>query len=285
MKIAATVILYNPAEVVINNIRSYIKLVEKLYVVDNSKNSSTKIIESIADSDKVIFIHDGENKGIASRLNQVCDLAKQDQYQWLLTMDQDSSFSEGTLTDYLNCLDAFQQKEKVSMFGVNFSAKEFIQGECLPSSVNHLITSGSILNLQLWPDIGKFDEILFIDEVDYEYCLRSILQGFRIIEFSSIFLNHTLGAVSQHRSFKTIKRTSRVLHSPERLYYMTRNFLYVQSKFHNSFPEEIKERKKVFLNRIKNNLLYNKERVKVLKFIIKGAVDYRKRRMGRMQRQ
>ncbi len=282
MKIAATVILYNPAEVVLNNIRSYIEIVEKLYLVDNSKIPSTQIIGSIIQSDKVIYIHDGENKGIASRLNQACVLAKNDQFQWLLTMDQDSSFSEGILNNYLSCLDAFEDPQMVSMFGVNYTKKQLVEEECHPTEVNHLITSGSVLNLKLWPDICKFDENLFIDEVDFEYCLRSVLHGFRIIEFSNIFLDHRLGEVSQHRSFKTIKRTSRVLHSPERLYYITRNFLYIESKYRTSFPEEIKERKKVFLNRIKNNLLYNKERVKVLKFIIKGAVDYRKKRMGRM---
>jgi rhamnosyltransferase len=283
MKIAATVILYNPSEIVLNNIGSYIESVEKLYVVDNSEVISTSMIESNVHSDKVVYIHDGENKGIAARLNQVCDRAKQDQYQWLLTMDQDSSFSEGMLNDYLNCLNAFEGAQVVSMFGVNYTDDRLVEEKCHPTDVNHLITSGSILNLKLWSTIGKFDEDLFIDEVDYEYCLRSVLQGFRIIEFSNIFLDHSLGQVSQHLSFKTIERTSRVLHSPERLYYITRNFLYVQSRFHNSFPEEIKKRKKVFLNRIKNNLLYNKARVEVLKFIIKGAVDYRKRRMGRMR--
>jgi rhamnosyltransferase len=283
MKIAATVILYYPTEKAINNVQSYINGVEKLFIIDNSETVSSQVAEFFSQSEKVIYLHDGENKGIAKRLNQVCKLAKEARYDWLLTMDQDSFFAEGIISNYLHCVNRFDQKEKISMFGINFSEKTNNPDECNAVSVKHLITSGSILNLKLMETTGGFDENLFIDEVDFEYCLRSVAHGFNIIEFTNIFLNHNLGETSWHRSFKTSKITSRVLHSPFRIYYMTRNFLYVQSKYKNLFPAEIALRKTILLNRLKNNILYNKHRFKVIKYILKGVKDYRRKRMGKMK--
>ncbi|HUZ60330.1 MAG TPA: hypothetical protein VMU83_16280 [Hanamia sp.] len=283
MKIAATVILYYPNEIVIRNIQSYINSVERLYIVDNTEIPVAQITERLIEFPNSIYLHDGENKGIAARLNQASHLATKEGYDWLLTMDQDSSFQEKILINYLNCFHSFAGKEKVSMFGISYFEKMTNLQICNSIKVNELITSGSLLNLQLVPVIGEFDEKLFIDEVDFEYCLKSVLNGFGIFRFTNIFLTHNLGETSYHRSFKTFKLTSRVLHSPERIYYMTRNILYVQSIYGKATFNEIKIRKMKLLNRYKNNLLYNKKRFQVIKYIAKGYWDYKKNRMGKLK--
>ena len=283
MKIAGIVILYYPDENVIQNIASYLNFVDKLYIIDNTETPSILIVDKLKSFSKVIYIHDGENKGIAIRLNQISHLAIRNGFEWLLTMDQDSSFKSGVLNNYFNCIHSIKEQENVSMFGINHEETVNESNICKPVKVNHLITSGSILNLRSVNLIGGFDENLFIDEVDFEYCLRSIEKGFDIIQFPNIFLTHNLGQTSYHRSFKSTKLTSRVLHSPVRLYYMTRNFLYIQSKYKETFSEEINLRKKILLNRIKNNILYNKNRFRIIKFIIKGFSDYKKNRMGKLK--
>lgn len=283
MKIAGTVILYYPDENVIENISSYLNSVDILYIVDNTETPSKIIVDKLKPLLNVIYLQDRENKGIAARLNQVGELAISDGFEWLLTMDQDSSFKSGTLDKYFNCIDSFKEQGNVSMFGINHVIKEDESTICMPVKVQHLITSGSILNLRLVNLIGGFDEKLFIDEVDFEYCIRSVARGFDIIQFVNIFLNHNLGQTTRHRSYKTTKLTLRNLHSHIRMYYMARNFLYIQSKYRKTFPKEINHRRKILLNRIKNNILYNKERFKVMKNIIKGFGDFRKKRMGKLK--
>ena len=281
MKFAATVILYYPDEDVLKNIKSYIQSVEKLYIIDNSENPVKEIADAIKQLNNTVYLHDGDNMGIAARLNQASDLAIKDGYEWLLTMDQDSFFQEEVFINYLECLAVFDEKENVGMFGISYYEKSTETNVCNALSVNHLITSGSFLNLKLLPVIGGFDEKLFIDDVDFEYCLRSVSLGFKIIRFTNIFLDHQLGKVYDHRSLKTNKLTSRTLHTPVRLYYMTRNFLYVQSKYRTAFKEDIIYKRKALLNRFKNNILYNKKRFTVIKYIIKGVSDYRNSKMGK----
>ena len=76
MKIAAVVILYNPSSEVVKNIQSYANAIDQLFIVDNSAKPVKLIQDSFIDKPNFVYLHDRENKGIALRLNQVIQLAK-----------------------------------------------------------------------------------------------------------------------------------------------------------------------------------------------------------------
>ena len=282
MKLAGTVILYYPGTEVIFNIQSYVTNLECLYVIDNSEVKNEALVQRITELKKTIYLHDGENKGIAVRLNQAAKLAINDGYTLLLTMDQDSHFTQNNIEAYLKCISSFENKGKVSMFGVQYIDKQSENDACLPQLTEKLITSGSFVNLGLFELTGGFDENLFIDEVDLEYCYRSIKKGLQIIQFNNIFLEHHLGNKSYHRSLKNLRKTPRVLHSPTRIYYMTRNYYYLNEKYKYLFPQDTTRRKKSLINRIKNNILYGKQKLKTIKYIFKAIQDYKKKNMGKM---
>ena len=92
IRVAATVILYNPDEIsLLLNISSYINDVDKLYVIDNSDFSlSSKIVEYFLSINHIEYINLGGNKGIAYALNYAAISAIKAGYDWLMTMDQDS---------------------------------------------------------------------------------------------------------------------------------------------------------------------------------------------------
>lgn len=281
MAVAGVVILYHPEEEVILNIQSYLPFVDKLFVADNTEGTISQVALQLQAQNKIQILYDGNNEGIAKRLNEAARLAISDGYNWLLTMDQDSMFEDGEMENYLLYTGAFLFKERTAMFGVEYE-KKAVKKECEGKEVVQLITSGSILNLNLFTNIGSFDEALFIDEVDLEYCYRSIVNGYKIIQFSNIFMVHHLGKVSYHKSLKNLATTPRVLHSPLRLYYMVRNYLYVAKKYGNRFAENDKYRRTALLNRIKNNFLYGKERMKILRYIIKAYTDFKKNKFYKL---
>lgn len=283
MIIAAAVILYYPSKGIIDNILSYSSFVNILYSLDNSEDPSREIVEQIKKIPNCLYIHNGENEGIAKRLNQVCRLAIEDGFEWLLTMDQDSYFSEKNISTYINCAQALANKEQIAMTGVEIIKKETEEISCRYTEVISLITSGSMINLALFKKIGPFDEALFIDQVDLEYCYRAILKEYKVNQFPDIFLEHSLGVASVHKSLKTFKNTYRSLHSPLRIYYITRNYLYIRSRYRKSFSTEIAKTEKDLLIRLKNNLLYGKERIAVLKFFFKGIMDFKRKKMGKIQ--
>lgn len=275
--IFGVVIIYYPDEQLAANIRSYLPYLKRLLIIDNTPSQFRAGIEW-PDEYKVMHYHDGENKGIAKRLNDAARQAKNEGCNWLLTMDQDSRFDN--FEHYYNCFIQFAEKNKISAFGVEYE-KEFESKDCNYSDVMQLITSGSIINIDIWERLKGFDENLFIDEVDFEYCYRSIATGFRVVKFNNVFLRHTIGRSQQFISVKSLKKSNRALHSPMRIYYMVRNHLYVKNKYHHLFKDVFKLRRKDIAVTLKNNILYNTKRLEVLKAVYWAIIHYKQKKMGK----
>lgn len=280
MKLAAVIITYFPDETVLSNISTYLDHVDKLYIIDNSEPAHVFPPEIYA-RPKITIIAYGVNRGIAAPLNEAVTLAAGEGYEWLLTMDQDSYFASEQLALYWVNVTNFRGSEKVAMFGLTFENKPDMASRSYCSS-RLLITSGSMVNLPLTVATGGFNELLFIDEVDHEYCFRAGKLGFDTIRFTGLYFNHSLGTKKTARSLKNFKSTQRALHTPVRLYYMYRNFLYVSGQYKSLFPEEIDYLRRDLLNRVKNNFLYGRKKIVLLRMLLKAHSDFRNGRMGKL---
>ncbi|UAY56353.1 hypothetical protein K9M52_04865 [Arachidicoccus terrestris] len=260
------------------NLHSYLDQVSHLYIADNSQ---PKLIFSrdILDHPKITIINNSGNEGIAIRINQVAEMAIKEGYDWLLTMDQDSYFDAENIQSYFDYMNDYPGAGQVAMFGVETVEKPEIIAD-LNEPVDRLITSGSLLNLSLYKEIGPFDEQLFIDEVDHEYCYRAGLKGYRIIQFTHIFLEHQLGESVEVKTLRGGQKTTS-FHSPLRLYYMVRNYLYVRRKYKDVYQKDLKIRGRSLLHRIKNNVLYGPDKWKTLTMVFRALSDYKKGKMGK----
>ncbi|HEX8675945.1 MAG TPA: glycosyltransferase [Segetibacter sp.] len=277
MKIAGVVILYNPDEAaVIRNIECYIHFLDSLIVFDNS-GCAAEFIKRVKElSNKIIFISNPQNEGIAKPLNKALDLVAE-KYNWLLTMDQDSYFEEKQGEEYFS---GFEQLFYYSLNIAIVCPNHSLPGESVIADRNYkevirAITSGSIINTKICRKLKGFDEKLFIDDVDLEYCYRCVLAGYKIIQFFNIYMKHELGTKKQAGYFNFLKKSNRSLHSPLRIYFIVRNFLYVLSKYQKLLPEEMKERKKGLLVILKNNLFFSGRFFQVLIAIIRGYLHFK----------
>ena len=170
------------------------------------------------------------------------------------------------------------------MFGITHSEKSSLKGVCDIKKVNTLITSGSIINLSIFRKLDGFDENLFIDLVDTDYCFAALKAGYNIVEMSNIFMEHSIGNIVKKKSLKNFKVTNRSLHAPLRIYYMVRNFLYLKKKYGPLFKADFKIYQADLFNRIKNNLIYNKQRGRVLIVIFRALIDFYQNKMGKYSR-
>lgn len=95
MKIAALFVAYHPdIEQLLNNVAAVIDSVEYVLVWRNSSVADYSPLASL--SDKVILLGDGENRFIAYPLNQALQWCSSHGCDFLLTMDQDSTWSDFT---------------------------------------------------------------------------------------------------------------------------------------------------------------------------------------------
>lgn len=221
MKLPGIIVLYDPNVLqVFNNIKSYIDQLEVLYVFDNSENklNNKQIFEDF--SSKICYHSFNENRGIAFALNYLSHIAYKSNFKWILTMDQDSSFP--IPNGFKNYFDSVLLKinDQTALFSPNFNGENKDQPQ--------FYTSGALMNLEIWNNIGRFDENLFIDEVDGDFTFRLLEKKFRLVKINNIELIHELGD-KYCRRFLWIKLCSDN-HSAIRKYYIARNRIYLMKK-------------------------------------------------------
>jgi len=238
-KIGGCVILYHPDKSVTANIATWYPDVDVMFMIDNSPQQHPELAVQQPDFNpgKIHYHWMGGNKGVASALNVACRLALQQECNWLLTMDQDSHFHHKGLAGMIARIDAIEAANiPVGIISPAHLISEHFMEEEVGNykEVKYEMTSGNLLNLRAWQTVGSFEDKLFIDCVDMDYCLRLRKAGFRIIQVNGVHLQHSLGNF-QVRKVAGIKMGISN-HSPERKYYITRNKMYTLKKYFGFDP-------------------------------------------------
>lgn len=132
--------------------------------------------------------------------------------------------------------------------------------------------------------IGGFDELLFIDEVDHEFCYRGYLDKLSIYKcIEGIYLRHSLGnMIERFFIYRTLKCMN---HNYVRKYYIVRNRMYVYKKY--SFIDKkyfIKNYLKANLRLIFDIVLFENDKYRKLKYAFLGFKDFLFDRMGKTNR-
>ncbi|MBC3537869.1 glycosyltransferase [Megasphaera hominis] len=271
LSIAGVVILYNPDESVYKNISSYAPYIQKLYIIDNSEHTNENLLSKIIPHSNIIYIPHKENKGISYSLNEALRMAE-GQYDWLLTMDQDSRFADGKFPEYIQCL----TKLGDDVYGIcPASGSNDENKTILLEPVEKCITSGNIIRIKTAICCGGFDENLFIDEVDHEFCYRCNKAGYRLLKYKRNILIHALG----HPLHKNILgfHFNTLNEGYIRQYYIFRNKLYVCHKY----PERRYLEYKAMLKWFTKIILGEPDKLKKILYIYQGFRDYYRKKFGK----
>ncbi|MFH1838513.1 MAG: glycosyltransferase family 2 protein [Candidatus Kuenenbacteria bacterium] len=280
IKIAGVVVLYNPTLNVIDNINSYIDDLEILFVIDNSDEKEMAILDIFKNKEKVCYIDNHGNKGIANALNIGAKKAIENGYDWLFTIDLDSKVPFGMIASMIECLEFYNSKNIGIISPVHqnkygkFSEKNNKKNEAY-SKILITMTSGNLLNLNAYKKVGPFLEKLFIDSVDPEYCLRLNLNNFLVIQANEAILEHNLG--KQKKCFFFFPTN----HSPLRRYYITRNRLFVNHLYKKKFPAFCKNETMRFYKDLIKILIAEDQILLKIKAMIQGFIDYRNNKFGK----
>ena len=266
-KICAGMVTFNPdKEILISNIASIIDKVDAVIVHDNG-STNIKMIDELCKQNEVILLKNSKNQGIARALNQLCQYAIDNDFSWIITLDQDSITEDNLikeLTRYVSNDVAILAPNVIYRHNEKFAdeIKKGIREE------QWVITSASLTNLNVWRKIGGFDENLFIDGVDRDFCIRANQAGYKVLKDYNVSIWHDLGNLKCRKMFgRTIYVTN---HSPKRKYYMVRNAIYLDKKL------ELNTSKLYIIKILIKTLLYEDDRIKKIKDIKKGISDGKK---------
>ena len=279
-RIAAVVVLYNPDCDLISNIQSYLNQVDKLYIIDNSDKNLESEIRRIKSSVPIFYKFNNSNIGIAAALNIGINESMKEGYDYILTMDQDSSASELMVERLYSIIVASNKNGIVAAyhFDPTVDKKESL---IKTEEILFTMTSGNLLSLEAVKTVGDFWEELFIDHVDHEFCLRLNKFGYRVIKTNFTLVHHKLGQLVKHSLFNhTLWSTN---HPPIRLYYRFRNRFFVKDRYKKDFPKYIKIDNKNIFFELLSIFLFETNRIAKLKMIIKGYIHYKYNILGPYQ--
>lgn len=269
IKTAGAVILYHPDNKIINSVIEYIHQVDILIVWDNTELANLSTLSVFKSIPNVILRQTGENLGIAKALNQCAMIAIGNKCKYLLTMDQDSNVSENMISSLVKVAESSNSIGLVTPVHRN----RFYTSE--PDDVNVIEVkvakaSGNLINLNIWEKCKGFNEKYFIDYVDIEYCWRLRLNHYTILQDNSIRMPHSEANLSRRNFF--FRKVFPYNNSPIRMYYKTRNLIYLVQEYHRLLPHEVKHEISVYMRNLLKLLLFEDQKYLKLKMIFKGVI-------------
>lgn len=267
MKTLAGIVLYNPdIERLKENIAAIEKQVDCLLFIDNASKNLEEALDVIPST--AVVLKNEKNLGSATALNQICQYALDNGYEWALTLDQDSVVAHNLMSVYKEVAGANQH---LGMICCKLVDRNFDTGEGKYKNdlyVTSCITSASYVNIMAWQDVGGFDDTMFIDRVDFDFCAALWKAGWGIYKTIKTEILHEIGHT------RKVKVRGRMCDSnnekPFRYYYIARNILYEVRKF-RSFKRALYE---LCTNRLPWVVwLYEEHKWAKTKEMIRGAWD------------
>lgn len=269
--IYAGIVTYNPELLRLkDNISAIQKQVPFVIIFDNGSNNFEDIMKITSEFSNTKMLASKTNMGIAAALNRLMQWGYENDYDWMLSLDQDSICTSNyvsTMKPYLTVEESLGVvapvivDRNVGVVGHN--------PELEYAHVNTCITSGALSKIFAWKKIGEYDESMFIDSVDFEYCYRMRKYGYGVIQVKNVHLLHEIGK-SEKRRFLFWKIDVKN-HSAFRKYYMARNNVYYPMKH------------RLWLHFIRGNirnlqmgvivLIYESDKKKKMKSILAGWKD------------
>lgn len=276
---AAVAVLYEPDHKVIFNIMSYSRYLEKVYVIDNTEFMDTELVQKIKGLRNVQYIWNHGNLGLAVALNMGCQKAFSDGYPYVFTMDQDSVMQSGTVERMKAFMESSSDRTVVAPFVIPYfdTVSPWNKKKTDKSQVvNFAITSGMLVSKEAFEDVGGFDDKLFIECIDVDFCIKLKQKSWKIIKIENAVLYQRAGN-SEPKKFLW-KTVHPLFEAPYRGYYKFRNKKYLKNKY----GKKIYQFTPRLYEAVVKTLLYEPNKMVRFHYYLKGYRDGMRKQMGKI---
>ncbi len=284
-KIYAGIITYNPdIDKLMKNIIAVLPQVEGLLIVDNGSDNVSDInkliqrvnVEHNPGFTDILFKTNDKNKGVAYALNQIMNKAESQGATWVLTLDDDTEVYPELVSMYKKFIDEGKVDNLASISCLRKDRQYKEKNVAIKESVSHIgkeydivktcITSGNLVFVDAWRKVKGFNNRLFIDMVDDDFCFRLGEQGYKIVRLNEYGFLHEMGENIMHVRFLGKDKVV-FAYSPSRKYYTARNVRYMINRYDMGLNNEYT---RYLFKRIVGTILYEKQKLKGLNAYIKG---------------
>lgn len=243
LPVAALVVGYLPHSNTLDMLlRSLLMEVQLVVLLDNG-GASGYLMDSPPSRQRVVYVDMEGNRGVGAALNRGMAIARAAGHRFVVTFDQDSAPPSGLVSEML---DAMQKKKlgrvPCAAVGPRFYDRRVESARCYPVyretderihswdecvstcmlETDVLITSGMLVDSDVWSRGLEYDERLFVDYTDTDWCFRARAAGYRLFVLSSSRMPHALSDAPPVR----VGKLHLLRYSPIRRYYYFRNTIW-----------------------------------------------------------
>jgi rhamnosyltransferase len=244
MKISAVIVTYHPdAKIVEACLERLINeqggRLGRVFIVENDSGAEVarEVTRVAAKFQNVLVIENPRNVGLAAGLNIGVKQALAEGSDWVMILDDDSVVPPGMVKTMIAAWNALpeDQRERVGILAPNYAT---IKGTTYPQNeptiIPTAITSGQLIRADVFNHIGFFEEDLFIECVDHEFCFRAKQHGLETMLIPSVVLQQRIGTpvIKNFLGKKFVVAN----HPPFRYYYIFRNSIYIYKKYWRMVP-------------------------------------------------
>lgn len=243
--------------------------VSRVLIFDNKSDNRDEVTLLDGTGNCTVFLN-GENSGLPVSLNEGCRHASGMGALYVLLLDQDSVVSEGMVASLAECM-----REDIGIVSPQIIDRNKNEGfvpfdTIVP--VKRVITSGALVRLDVWHETGGFDERIFVDWADYEFCANVRAHGYRIVRDMRTMILHEMG----HREYvftlptpKGGRSFYRTNHSSSRKKDKARSWVILEKKYGWS---KVGREERAYINAIKlRDLVLERGRIQTLRAFVAGA--------------
>lgn len=290
---AAIVVTYRPeVRVFERQMSALCAQIGLVVVVDNDSGPAFKEVLAAAEKTfvpvKPVFLD--RNYGIAYAQNRGLDIVIRSGRKYVLFLDHDSVPAAGMTVNLYSAAESLlrhrvqlagvgarlidprsgQENGFYSMRGWRWKRLRCGNGRAGTIVCDHLNSSGSLHPVDAIARVGRFDESLFIDHVDSDWCMRARALGYEVYGVCPAILSHPMGDhVVRYWLFGWRHMPHR---SPERHYYIVRNALWLYRRPYCPFFWKVNNALKLVLTLFYFGL-FDRQRRQQAQMILKGFRD------------
>lgn len=227
--IGAVVVLYNPTQNEVENINTYNRKVDYIIIVDNSDKDNKKFVSGILNGQgNVEYYSEHKNLGLCKGFNLGVKRLKEKGCEWAILFDADSKIESDIFTIYKNAINDYKNIDVAVFAPVHIFDRSNSRAYKGYKEVSWSMTSGWLVNIEIFHKQGGFFEELFVDGLDMDYCFKSHENGYKVIECGEAIINHKPAETRQFLGFKY------GIASPFRYYMQARQLIWCWKRYSNN---------------------------------------------------
>lgn len=192
-------------------IKAAFQFVKYIIIIDNNSKSEIKseILKFSNSNPNCTSIFNDSNYGVSRAYNVGANYAKSIGIEWLFFLDGDAYFEkEYFIESFLMLREAMKLRINLGIICPIVADSEHLKMTKFKDKFSYIessITSGIMININVFLEVGGYNEALFVEGTDLDFTRRIVKNGMKICRINKVLITQPFGRSLPLNSFIIVK--------------------------------------------------------------------------------